>query len=84
LIRFLRRANDATVYELYDLEADPRCGDDLARLRPEKLLELKRGLLAEQRLRDVAQSYSQPPQAPPSLEATELQRLRALGYLGSE
>jgi hypothetical protein len=84
LMRFLRRANDETHYELYDLDADPLCRNDLARAKPQIVSEQRRKLLAEQKRRDAAQAHSAPPQALPSLGSAELERLRALGYIGAD
>lgn len=82
MIRFLRKANDTPVYELYDLEADPRCAKDLAGSRPEIVAKLRVLLREQQARRDEAQKLALPPQAPPALGTIELERLRALGYLG--
>jgi len=82
MIRFLRKANDESVYELYDLEADPRARNDLAARHPGRVEALKGKLRAEQARRDRAQKSARPPQAPPALGVVELERLKALGYLG--
>ena len=82
MIRFLRRANEEPVYELYDLEADPRARDDVAALHPEKVRAMRDRLRSEQARRDRSQQAARPPQAPPALDPGELERLRALGYLG--
>lgn len=82
MVRFLRKANDEATYELYDLRVDPRCAKDLAGSKPSKVAELKRLMRTEQARRDEAQRFARPPQAPPALEAAELERLKALGYAG--
>ena len=82
MIRFLRKANDEPVYELYDLDADPRAKRNIAGEHPERVADMKAKLRAEQERRDTAQKQARPPQAPPALGAVELERLKALGYLG--
>jgi len=82
MIRFLRKANDEPVYELYDLEADPLACNDLSARHPDRVEAMREKLRVEQARRNRAQKSARPPQAPPALGTGELERLRALGYLG--
>ncbi len=70
-------------YELYQLDVDPLCRQDVASDHPEKVAELRALLEQEKRRREDAARAARPPDQPLELPDEELRALKALGY-GSE
>ena len=56
--------------------------NDLSARHPDRVEAMREKLRVEQARRNRAQKSARPPQAPPALGTGELERLRALGYLG--
>jgi len=71
-------------YALFDLAKDPSELHDLAQERPEKVAELLELLHAEKARAETARKFARPSAPPAELSPEQLERLRAIGYVGDE
>jgi arylsulfatase A-like enzyme len=73
---------EASRYELYDLGADPTEQQDLAAQQPERVADLQR--LLERQIEENEALGSGVAVQEAAMTAAELERLRALGYIGGD